>query len=149
MLLLNMGGNLKSAFETDYYSQPTAPMPALKDVNSLKDFNFAFDFTASGTYGTWMLFGSDRFGFPLGVGSTAVMAPDLIPFVRSKQLAGYLGGLRGAADYELLLNRSGDGVLGMYAQSATHVLVIGLILFANIRLLVQHRTGKRKDSANA
>jgi hypothetical protein len=144
-LLINMGGNLKGAFETDYYSQPTALMPALKGVNSLKNFDFAFVFTASGTYGTWMVFGSDRYGFPLGTGTTAVMAPDLIPFVSSGQLAGYLGGLRGAADYELLLNRSADGVLGMYAQSTAHVLVILLILYANIRLLVQRWAGRRKD----
>jgi hypothetical protein len=37
----------------------------------------------------------------------------------------------------------------MYAQSSTHVLVIVLILFANIRLLAQRWSGKRKDSANA
>ena len=144
-LILNMGVNIKGAFEADYYSQPTAAMPALKGVNSLKNLDFAVDFTASSMINVWMMFGSDRFGFPLAAGTTAVMAPDLIPFVKSEQIAGYLGGLRGAADYELLLDRPADGVLGMYAQSATHVLVIVLILGANIRLLVQRWSGKRKD----
>ncbi len=144
-LILSMGMNLKGAFEEDYYSQPTTGMPALKGVDSLKNINFALDFAASGIVNTWMMFGSDRFGFPLGAGTTAVMAPDLIPFVQSGQIAGFLGGLRGAADYEKMLDRPADGSLGMWAQSSTHVLVILLILIANVRLLAHRWSGKGKD----
>ena len=50
-----------------------------------------------------LAFGSDRFHFPLAMGCTAVIAPDLYPFVQSGQVTGILGGLRGAADYEVLV----------------------------------------------
>lgn len=152
-LILNMGENLKSAFDKDFYGQPTRAMPALQGVNSLKDIDLAVDFAAGATPQMWIAYGSDRFGFPLGVGTTAVQAPDMIPFVQSNQLVGYLGGLRGAADYEALLAQSypkakAYATRGMVAQSATHVLLILLIVGANIRLIVGRLNRKQKGRSH-
>ncbi len=133
-LILKMGDNLKGAFDKDYYSQPTQGMEALAGVNTLKDFKLVVDLAAVGSVEMWIAYGTDRAGIPMATGTTAVMTPDLYPFYQSKQLIGFLGGLRGAADYEKLLKISGRGEKGMLAQSATHVLIILLILGANIRL---------------
>ncbi len=136
-LVLNMGENLKAAFDKDYYGRPTADMPALQGVKSLKDIDMGIDLAAGNTVEMWIAYGSDRFGFPLGVGTTAVQAPNMYPYVQSKQLVGFLGGLRGAADYESLVNSPGAAVAGMQAQSAAHVLLVVLILGANIRLIAK------------
>jgi hypothetical protein len=114
-------------------------MPALKGVQSLKDIPLAVDIAAGATVEMWIAYGRDRFGFDLGAGCTAVIAPDLYPFLQSKQLVGLLGGLRGAADYEVLLEEPGSGVAGMQAQSVAHVLIIGLIVVANVIFLVRRR----------
>jgi hypothetical protein len=138
MLLLKMGENLKDAFEKDYYGNPTRDMKALAGLDSLKDLDFAVDLTAVGSVTDWIAYGSDRFDFPLAVGTTAVQAPDMYPWLQSKQIVGFLGGLRGAADYEILLNAPGKpglGILGMPSQSAAHVLLIVLILGANVRFI--------------
>lgn len=135
-LVLNMGDDLKGAFPKDFYGQPTAPMPALKGVQSLKDIDLAVDIAAGQTPEMWIAYGSDRFGFPLGVGCTAVMAPDMYPFLQSGQVVGMLGGLRGAADYEKLLEKPGDATPGMQGQSAAHLLLIALIVAANARFIV-------------
>jgi hypothetical protein len=148
-LVLNMGEDLKGAFSKDFYGQPTRGMPALVGVNSLKDIDLAVDFAAGATVQMWIAFGSDRFGFPMGVGTTAVQAPDMVPFVQANQLVGYLGGLRGAADYETLLSRfipsaKAYATRGMVAQSAAHVFMVVLIVAANVRLLLRRvsRRGK-------
>lgn len=135
-LVLNMGDDLKGAFPKDFYGQPTAPMPALKGVQSLKDIDLAVDIAAGQTPEMWIAYGSDRFGFPLGVGCTAVMAPYMYPFLQSGQVVGMLGGLRGAADYEKLLEKPGDATPGMQGQSAAHLLLIALIVAANARFIV-------------
>jgi hypothetical protein len=136
-LVLNMGENLKAAFDKDYYKQPTETMPALAGVQSLKNIDMAVDL-AAGVPGVemWIVYGSDRFHFPLGAGTTAVQAPQLYPFMNSNQLVGLLGGLRGAADYETLVQNPADATRGMLAQSATHMLLVILIVGANLRLLV-------------
>jgi len=141
-LVLNMGENFKGAFGEDFYGYPTRGMPALEGVDSLKDIDLAIDIAAGNTVEMWIAYGSDRFGFPLGAGCTAVMAPDMYPFLQSKQLVGLLGGLRGAADYETLLAKPGDATPGMQAQSATHLLLIVLIVAANARFLARRIRGK-------
>jgi hypothetical protein len=147
-LVLNMGENLKGAFPKDYYGKPTQNMQALKGVDSLKDLDMAIDLAAGATVDAiWIPYGSDRFGFPMGAGTTAVSAPDMYPFLDSGQLVGLLGGLRGAADYEELLEKSGDGMSGMMAQSAAHLLIIALILWANTKFIMDKIAGRRKGKS--
>jgi hypothetical protein len=144
-VVMGMGKGLKGVFEKDFYGKPTQGMAALEGIASLKDIGLAVDLAAGATVGLWIAYGSDRYGFPLGVGTTAVQAPDMYPFLSSGQLVGLLAGLRGAADYENLLDVSGDATRGMLAQSAAHVLMIGLIVFANVRFLAGRFGRKRKD----
>jgi len=133
-LFFKMVYNLKGAFDKDYYGQSTQGMKALEGVDSLKNIDLLVDLAAVGSVEVWIAYGADKAGIPMAAGTTAVMTPDLYPFYQSNQLMGFLGGLRGAADYEKLLSISGRGERGMLAQSATHVLIILLILGANIRL---------------
>ena len=131
-LVLNMGEDIKAAFDKDYYGKPTEGMAVLEKVKSLRDVPLAVDIAAGATPEMWIAYGRDRFGFDLGIGCTAVIAPDLYPFLDSGQLCGFLGGLRGAADYETLLEKPEDATKGMQAQSLTHMLIIVLIVGANI-----------------
>ena len=154
-LVLNMGEDLKGAFQTDYYGKATEDMPALKGIQSLKDLELVVCLSASAWVDFWILYGADRFKFKYAAGATAVMVPDLYTFLQSGQMIGLMGGLRGAADYETLLKNSdrdntalqeskGRGTLGMLAQSASHVLVIVLILVANVLYLSRRLTGREK-----
>lgn len=145
MLIVNMGENLKGAFEKDFYGQPTQAMEALQGIGSLKNMDMAVDFAAGATVNLWIAYGSDRYGFPLAAGTTAVSAPDLYPFYQSRQIVGFMGGLRGAADYESLATVPGDATRGMLAQSATHVLLVVLILGANVRFLMGRFSSRRKE----
>jgi hypothetical protein len=139
-----MGENLKAAFDKDFFGQPTQSMEALAGVSSLKNIDLAIDFAAGGTVGMWIAYGRDKFGFPLAAGTTAVSTPELYPFYDSKQIIGFMGGLRGAADYESLTKARGDATRGMVAQSAAHVLIVLLILVANIAMFVRRSAGRRK-----
>jgi len=143
-LVLNMGESLQGAFDKDFFKQPTEGMPALEGVRSLRDIPLAIDVAAGSTVEMWIAYGRDRFGFDLGAGCTAVIAPDLYPFLQSGQLVGVLGGLRGAADYEILLERPASATKGMQAQSLTHVLVIVLIVGANAHYLWRRLRGSKK-----
>jgi hypothetical protein len=143
-LVLNMGESLQGAFAKDFFKQPTEGMPALEGVRSLKDIPLVIDIAAGTAIEMWIAYGRDRFGFDLGAGCTAVIAPDLYPFLQSGQLVGVLGGLRGAADYEMLMKRPGSATKGMQAQSLTHVLIILLIVGANVHYLSRRLKGSTK-----
>ena len=65
--------------------------------------------------------------------------PKFYPLLQTGQITGLLGGLRGAAEYETLLNQAGKATAGMDAQSATHFLIIGLIIVCNVCYLLSGR----------
>jgi hypothetical protein len=136
-VILNMGQDLYKAFPSDYYNRPTKDLPVLKGVQSLRDVNYVISL-AAGNPGVevWYVYGKDKYKFELGGGCTGVIAPGLYPFLRSGQINGLIGGLRGAAEYEVLISKKGRAVAGMDAQSATHFAIIALVLLCNTFYLV-------------
>ena len=88
------------------------------------DVNYAVSL-AAGNPGVeaWYVFGKDKYKFELGGGCTGVIAPGLYPLLRSGQVNGLIGGLRGAAEYEGLVGQKGRAIAGMDAQSATHLAI--------------------------
>ncbi len=143
-LMVNIGENLKGAFAQDYYGKSTQGMAALAGVASLKDIDLIVNIAAGSTVEAWIAYAADRHKIPFVAGTTAVMAPDTYPWLNSGQMAGLLGGLRGAADYELLVKQPHDATRGMQVQSVTHVLIIVLIVAANIRFLAGRRPARRE-----
>jgi hypothetical protein len=136
-LIINMGQDLYKAFPTDYYSQPTRELAVLKGIQTLRDVSYVVSL-AAGTSGieTWYVYGKDKYKFELGGGCTGVIAPGLYPLLRSGQINGLIGGLRGAAEYEALIGQKGRAVAGMDAQSATHVAIIMLVILCNVFYLL-------------
>ncbi len=143
-LIIGMGQDLYKAFPSDYYGNPTKKLAVLKDVPNLRHVNYVVSL-AAGTPGveTWYLFGKDKYQFELGGGCTGVIAPGLYPLLRSGQINGLIGGLRGAAEYELLIDQSGSAVAGMDAQSATHFAIIVLVILCNTFYFMTRRAAAR------
>jgi hypothetical protein len=142
-VIINMGQDLYSAFPSDYGGRPTKELPILKGVRSLKDVGYMVDLGA-GRPGVeeWYVFGKDKYKFELGGGCTGVMAPGLYPLLRSGQINGLMGGLRGAAEYESLIGQKGQAVAGMDAQSATHIAIIVLVIICNMFYLSLRRAAR-------
>jgi hypothetical protein len=132
-VIINMGQDLYSAFPSDYSGKSTKGLPVLDGVRSLKDVGYMVSLGA-GRPGVeeWYVFGKDKYKFELGGGCTGVMAPGLYPLLRSGQINGLIGGLRGAAEYESLIGQKGKAVAGMDAQSATHLAIILLVIMCNL-----------------
>ncbi|MDX2251729.1 MAG: hypothetical protein NW202_05550 [Nitrospira sp.] len=145
-VIINLGQNLYNTFPSDYGGKPTKGLPVLDGVQSLKDVTYMVSLGA-GNPGVeaWYVFGKDKYKFEMGGGCTGVMAPGLYPLLRSGQINGLIGGLRGAAEYESLIDQKGKAVAGMDAQSATHVAIIVLVIICNLfyfsmrRATRQHR----------
>jgi len=144
-VIINMGQDLYTAFPSDYGGKPTKGLPVLEGVSSLKDVNYAISL-AAGNPGVeaWYVFGKDKYKFELGGGCTGVIAPGLYPLLRSGQINGLIGGLRGAAEYESLVGRKGRAVAGMDAQSATHAAIIALVVLCNLFYFALRNQSKRQ-----
>lgn len=131
-VILNMGQDFHDAFPRDAWGARSNTLALTRDIRSLRDFDFVFDLAAGDSIEFWWIpFGQEKFGFPFAGGCTAVMAPDLFPFLQSRQLIGLIGGLAGAAEYEILMDRRDSATEAMRAQSITHLVIIAFILFGN------------------
>lgn len=139
LVILNMGEDIYTAFPEDFYGNKTVDLPALKGVNTLSDIDYAVDLTAGGIYEAWIVYGKEKYNFDLGVGCTAVMGPEMYPFIQSNQLTGFMGGLKGAAEYETLVDQEDRAVIGMSPQSVVHVLVVCFILIGNFLYFMSGR----------
>ena len=143
-VIINLGQNLYNTFPSDYGGKPTKGLPVLDGVQSLKDVTYMVSLGA-GNPGVeaWYVFGKDKYKFEMGGGCTGVMAPGLYPLLRSGQINGLIGGLRGAAEYESLIDQKGKAVAGMDAQSATHVAIIVLVIICNLFYFSMRRTAQQ------
>ncbi|HSN05330.1 MAG TPA: hypothetical protein VLS44_10125 [Nitrospira sp.] len=144
-VIINLGQDLYNTFPSDYSGKPTKGQAVLEGVQSLRDVTYLVSLGA-GNPGVeaWYVFGKDKYKFELGGGCTGVIAPGLYPLLRSGQINGLIGGLRGAAEYETLIGQKGRAVAGMDAQSATHLAIIVLVALCNIFYFSMRRQARQQ-----
>jgi hypothetical protein len=135
-----MGENFANAYPKDRTGKSLADLPVMAGIGQLEDFSMIISISA-GTPGTkeWVQQAQSRYKVPMASGCTAVSAPDFYPYLNAKQLIGVLGGMSGAAEYELLVGRPGTGTKGMEAQSVAHLLIILFIVLGNVGFLIERR----------
>ncbi|MSR81603.1 MAG: hypothetical protein EXS58_01570 [Candidatus Latescibacteria bacterium] len=143
-VVLNMGQEFRNAFAQDARGVSADSLAVLRGIHSLRDFGLVFDLAAGSTIDqVWIPYGQEKYRFVLAAGCTAVMAPDLFPFLQSGQMAGLIAGLAGAAEYEKLVGRLDSATAGMQAQSITHLVIIAFIVLGNILYFLARRQGQR------
>ncbi|TYB30871.1 MAG: hypothetical protein FXF47_06715 [Candidatus Mcinerneyibacterium aminivorans] len=141
----SMGGSVKKTFPTDKDGVALKDLPIMKHVNKLDDFSLAVTLSA-GDPGLrhWVMVASDKFGLPVAGGCTAVSAPQFFAYYNSGQLLGLMGGLRGAAEYENLIDVPGTASAGMSAQTVAHLMIIIFIIIGNISMFIIKRKKEKE-----
>jgi hypothetical protein len=161
-VVLGMAGSVTDTFTTDFYGTPTATMPIYEDVRRLADFDYIIDMAAGATVEVWIAYAAEPEGVPMGASCTAVSAAGYYPYLQAAQITGLAGGMKGTAEYEVLLagsypNIQGDpsrerpigaATKGMDAQSAVHVFIVLSIIVANIcyAISVRRERGERREA---
>ncbi|MDO9577141.1 MAG: hypothetical protein Q7J16_04590 [Candidatus Cloacimonadales bacterium] len=129
-----MGKNFREVFPSDMNGTPIAELPILDGIENYNNISFVCSFSA-GDPGIkqWVQIVHDSYGKPVTGGVTGVSAPSILPYVNEqKQINGLLAGLKGAAEYEFLIDSPGTATAGMDSQSLAHLLIIIFIAIGNI-----------------
>ena len=132
-VMVLMGQGIKNAFPRDYRGNETKRIPLMENVRDYSSFPLLVNISA-GFPGTkeWVQQVQSRFHLPMVSGCTAVSAPEYYPYLQSHQLKGLLGGMAGAAEYELARGEKGSATKGMDAQSLAHMFVALCIVLGNV-----------------
>jgi hypothetical protein len=143
-VILSIGQDFHVSFPADYFNTPIDEIPLMKNVKNYNDIGLVVTMSGSTYPEAWVAYAHERYGQELAAGVTAVMAADYYPFLQTGQMVGLIGGLKGAAEYEKLINRPDDGLKGMDAQTIVHLFVVLMILLGNIAFIFVRRVKKRE-----
>lgn len=142
--IAKIGSSFKDTFPIDYTGNRTAQLPIMQGWDNYSSIDLLITI-AVGDPGAaeWIQQVQSRYNVPMVAGVTAVLAPQLYSFYQSRNLLGFLGGLAGAAEYEMLVQRPGIATKGMNVQSIVHLLIVGFVLLGNIAHLILRMQGVR------
>ncbi|MCX6842387.1 MAG: hypothetical protein NTX53_08930 [candidate division WOR-3 bacterium] len=149
-IMLGMGQRIARVFSVDYYGAKTESLPIMKYLKNYDDAGILVSVAASAVPLSWINLAQTQFGIHLGCGTTAVSAADWYPYVNSGQFSGMLAGMKGAAEYEELLERRmvqngmnwglrRKGTEAMSSQAAAHIAIIAFIIIGNIGYFATRR----------
>ncbi|MCU0610500.1 MAG: hypothetical protein MUE60_01765 [Candidatus Eisenbacteria bacterium] len=130
--MLRMGEDVAMVFPTDQYGTALDSFPMMRGVKSYRNMGLVICLSSTAMPQLWAQYAHDRYGAAVAVGATAVEAVRLYPYHDSGQLVGFLGGLKGAAEYETLIQTPGDGIRGMDAQTISHLFIVMMVVLGNI-----------------
>jgi len=133
-IMTQMGMDLYQIYDKDRDGAPLREMPVMKGIRNVKDMQLGMCITGTALLDYWVAYTGDKFKMPFAGGTTAVSQIGYAPYLQTGQLKGLIGGMKGAADYELLINAKEKGTAGLDALSLAHIMVIGLIVVANIMM---------------
>lgn len=143
LVMSSMGSSIPGTFPIDNRGIPVGQIPIMKGIVNFQQINLIVSISA-GYPGTkeWVQQVVSRFHVPMVAGVTAVSAPEYYPYLQAGQLQGLLGGMAGAAEYEVLVERPGLATRGMDAQSLAHVFIAFMIVLGNIAFLPQRKAAR-------
>ena len=139
----SLGRDISESFPTDIDGRPVETLPLMENIKTYGDLDFVIGLSA-GDPGLpfWIMIAQGRYGKRVGGGCTAVSAPMLYPYFPN-QLVGLLGGMKGAAEYELLVDAKGAATKGMDAQSIAHAAIVVFVIIGNVFFFISRRRERR------
>ncbi|MBC8525941.1 MAG: hypothetical protein ISS28_01795 [Candidatus Cloacimonetes bacterium] len=102
-IVLGMGDDIAKAVETNSEGNMLENLPIMEKIKNYDNIQVIIEITGSTPGISYITYARGRFGVDVAVGVTAVSAADVYPYLQTGQLIGSLGGLKGAAEYEELV----------------------------------------------
>ena len=133
LVMSQMGQSIPNTFPVDNRGVSVKLIPVMKGIQNFQQIRLIVNVSA-GYPGTkeWVQQVVSRYHVPMVAGVTAVSAPEYYPYLQAGQLHGLLGGMAGAAEYEVLVGAPALATRGMDAQSLAHVFIAFMIVLGNL-----------------
>jgi hypothetical protein len=133
IFLVNLGRDIHDVCPQDVYGTPIEEIPMMADVRAANDISLVITMSM-GVPGSdqWIWYYHARYRGNLATAQTAIGAPRYYQYLQTGQLVGLIGGMKGAAEYEVLVDKPGLAIVGMDSQSIAHLLIIAFVILGNI-----------------
>lgn len=139
LVILGMGTDIASVFDTDYNGKPLSEIPMMQNVTNYNQIDLLVDLSAGSLTEAWITYANVQFNLQIAAGVTGVIISQMYPYLQTGQLIGLIPGIAGAAEYERLIEAPAKGTLWINIESFVHLLIIGLVVIGNIAFFIQRR----------
>lgn len=126
--------------KTDYFGNSINTLPLMSEIKCIEQVDLICSFT-SGWGEDWVGLAVIPYGAKYIYSCIGVMQPTLVNQYSLNLCIGGLAGLKGGAEYELMMGNPSTGVKSMDAISTTHALVIIFIVVGNIAMVFTKKKG--------
>ena len=138
-VILGMGVEIASIFESDYTGTRLSDIPMMANITNYDQIDLLLDLAAGASIDAWITYANTKYGLKIGAGVTGVIVSEMYPYLQTGQLVGLMPGFLGAAGYEKLINAPGKGISGINTVSFVHLLIVGLVVLGNITFFIYRR----------
>ncbi|UCD06258.1 MAG: hypothetical protein JSV98_03250 [candidate division WOR-3 bacterium] len=146
--LLGMGISIVDVYQRDYYGYRTDSLPMMQRVKNFNDVGILVSLSGATAPLWWIAYSQTRFGVAVGAGITAVSASEFYQYYQTGQFSGLMIGMKGAAEYEEMVQsrlsitsrRKASEALG--SLTAAHLTMIAFIVVGNIGYFIRKRKEK-------
>ncbi len=145
VVILGLGKSVREVYPEDFYGNPTEELPLLDTIRNYNNVGLLVCFSSSSTPVSYVSYAQNRFGLAVGAAVTAVSAADLYPYLDSGQFSGMIAGMKGAAEYEELVETELEiegrrkALEAMGSQSTSHLAIIFLVILGNLGYFMSRR----------
>lgn len=143
--LLGMGISIAGVYKRDYYGYKTDSLPMMRNVKNYNDVGILVSISGASPPIWWVAYAQNRFGLKVGAGITAVSASEFYPYLQTGQFSGLMVGMKGAAEYEEIIERNLNikgrrkASESLPALTYAHLVMIIFILIGNIGYFIKRR----------
>ena len=143
--LIGMGESITNVYKTDYYGNKTDTLPLMKTIKNYNDVGLLVSLSSGDPPRWWVEYAQNRFGLAVGAGVTAVSAAEFYPYLQTGQFSGLMIGMKGAAEYEEMVEK-GLGIKqrrkasqALPSLTYAHLVMIAFIVIGNIGYFLKRR----------
>uniref|UniRef100_A0A7C4TEU9 Uncharacterized protein n=1 Tax=candidate division WOR-3 bacterium TaxID=2052148 RepID=A0A7C4TEU9_UNCW3 len=143
--ILGMGESITNVYKKDFYGNQTDTLPLMKQIKNYNNVELLISISSGDPPLWWVSYAQNRFGLRVGVGCTAVSASDYYPYLQTGQFSGLMVGMKGAAEYEELVEKDLNIHKRRKASEAlpsltyAHLVMIVFIIIGNIGYFIKRR----------
>jgi len=139
--MIKAAENLHDLFTYDYYGTPLKDIPLLENIGNYEDYDIVLYCTSSEDYrGMMYRIWGETFKTNLILLAQRAVVP--VNMIDAGLIKGYVRGLRGAAEYELILKRPGAAIAQLDAVSMFFIWMLGIVAIGNIAFFMRKREAK-------
>ena len=143
--ILGMAESITEVYRVDYYGNQTDTLPLMEEIKNYDDVGLLVSISGADPPKWWVAYAQSRFGLKVGAGITAVSASEFYPYLQTGQFSGMLVGMKGAAEYEEMVESKLKLIARRKASEAllsltyAHLVMIIFIVIGNIGYFIHRR----------